>query len=126
MSAPAEPVSSGSVGREVVQDERPDIDATPGSAGGRTDAPAHRRKRRGGRGKGGGEPCIAFGGQVKAIMGDLFGKAPLLIEQGVPDIDIEDPALIGAAGDEFVHPLVDAPRFARVAPMPPAPRPRPR
>jgi len=55
MSAPTESMSSGSVGREGVQDERPDIGATPGSAGGRADAPAHRRKRRGGRRKGGGE-----------------------------------------------------------------------
>jgi formate-dependent nitrite reductase membrane component NrfD len=41
---------SGSVGREGLQDQRPDIEATPGSLGGRTD----RRKRRGGRRKGGG------------------------------------------------------------------------
>jgi polysulfide reductase-like protein len=36
---------TGSVGREGVQDERPDIEATPGSAGGRTP----RRRRSGGR-----------------------------------------------------------------------------
>jgi formate-dependent nitrite reductase membrane component NrfD len=36
---------SGSVGREGIQDRRPEIEATPGSAGGRTS----RRKRRGGR-----------------------------------------------------------------------------
>jgi Polysulphide reductase, NrfD len=41
--------TSGSVGREGVQDQRPDIDATPGSSGGRTD----RRKRRAGRRRGG-------------------------------------------------------------------------
>jgi hypothetical protein len=39
------------VGREGIQDGRPEIEATPGSAGGRTD----RRKRRGGRRKGGGD-----------------------------------------------------------------------
>jgi formate-dependent nitrite reductase membrane component NrfD len=38
------------VGREGIQDERADIEATPGSAGGRTD----RRRRRGGR-RGGGD-----------------------------------------------------------------------
>lgn len=47
--------ASGSVGREGIQDERPDIAATPGSAGGRTAAPERpeRRKRRRGGGRGG-------------------------------------------------------------------------
>jgi formate-dependent nitrite reductase membrane component NrfD len=43
--------TDGSVGREGVQDTRPDIEAAPGSSGGRTE----RRKRRGGRRRGGGD-----------------------------------------------------------------------
>jgi formate-dependent nitrite reductase membrane component NrfD len=39
---------SGSVGREGVQDERPGIDATPGSSGGRTGRGRRRGRRRGG------------------------------------------------------------------------------
>jgi formate-dependent nitrite reductase membrane component NrfD len=43
--------TDGSVGREGVQDTRPDIEAAPGSSGGRNE----RRKRRGGRRRGGGD-----------------------------------------------------------------------
>ena len=45
---------SGVVGREGVQNERPDIEAVPGSQGGRSD----RRRRRGGRRRGGGDRSV--------------------------------------------------------------------
>jgi hypothetical protein len=76
---------SGSVGREGVQDRRPDIEATPGSAGGRTG-----RRRRGGRRGGGADRSMV----PEATFTSYYGRA--IVKPSPWEADI--PAYLFAGG----------------------------